>query len=67
MSMRMDEEDWPHTLAVFGPAFRVADARPKTITGSSKRFISSGSKTYDGARCRSDSDTETAYGRGSTA
>ena len=37
MSTRMDEEDWAHTLAVFEPAFRVADARPKMIVGSSRR------------------------------
>jgi hypothetical protein len=42
------------------------DARPKTIADSSKRFISSRSKAFDGARCRIGSDTGTSCGNGST-
>ena len=67
MSTRMDEDDWAHTLAVFRACLRRADGRPKTIAASSRRFISSPSRTFAGALCRSASAIGTACGNASIA
>jgi hypothetical protein len=52
MSTKMDEDDWTHTVSVFAPARLGVDGNPRTIA-SSRRFISSLSRTFAGARCRS--------------
>jgi len=67
MSTKMDEDDWAHTLAVFRAACRGAGGRPKTIAASSRRFISSPSRTFAGGRCRSASVPGTACGSASIA
>ena len=66
MSTRMDEDDWAHTLAVFR-ACLPRRGRPRTIAASSRRCISSPSRTFAGALCRSASAIGTVCGNASIA
>ena len=52
-------------LRCFAPACLGADGRPRTTAASSRRFISSPSRTFAGARCRSASVIGTACGSAS--
>ncbi len=49
MSTKMNDGDWRIRLRCFAPAFRGVDGRPTMTGGSSKRSISSRSRTFDGA------------------
>ena len=57
MSTKMDADDWAHTPPD-------AAGRLRTIAASSRRFISSPSRTLAGALCRSASVLGTACGKG---
>jgi hypothetical protein len=64
MSTKMDEDDWAHTLAVF----RACLPRRGRRAEDDRRFlISSPSRTFAGALCRSASAIGTACGNASIA
>ena len=58
----MDDDDWAHTLAVFCACLPRCGRKLRTIATSSRRCISSLSRTFAGALCRSASVIGTACG-----
>ena len=62
MSTKMDEDDWAHTLAVFRACLPRRGRKAEDDRRFLEALISSPSRTFAGARCRSASVIGTACG-----